>query len=199
MLTDPPIRDWWRFPIRPEVSLNFSGRGDLCVNAEFFEEYAANTLDEALGKFLGADMRSCPLVYRFHYASKARPFDAWVGAFLLDFDGSLVRNPPHCADPDECDEAEEGNTLFVLSAEDTGEGKCEVFEDEDGVQEFRDFDYAPFLTVGGENEEQAEARWFDLADHLRGRLRVLRAGGGPDLKKIVTRGKARKLAEAYGS
>jgi hypothetical protein len=177
-LTDPPIKDWWRFPIQPEVSLNLTDRPDLCVHAGFFEDYRANNLEEGLAKYLEAmaiSLSDCPLTYRFHFASESRPFKACAGAFLSQVKGPWVHDSPYFHEAETYDGEIETSTLFQLTSVDTGRGEwCEWECDERGTLSTQEYDYAPYLVVGGENEEQAEARWVELASYLRKTMEDLR-------------------------
>ena len=186
-LTDPPIEDWWRFPIQPEVGLNMNNRPDLCVYSGFFDEYRAHNLEEALSKYqdeLRRGLHSCPLFYRFHVAAEGSPFEACAGAFLSQEGGPWDHDCPYFHEGLPLGQKGKADTLFLLTSEDTFSGDWYEYEcDEQGTVSYQEYDYAPYLVVGGENEEQAEARWIDLASYLRKTMEALKSKDENDLQE----------------
>ena len=186
-LTDPPIEDWWRFPIQPEVGLNMNNRPDLCVHSGFFADYRAQNLEEALAKYhheLQRGVHSCPLFYRFHVAAEGSPFEACAGAFLSQEGGPWDHDCPYFHEGLPLGQKGKADTLFLLTSEDTFSGDWYEYEcDEQGTVSYQEYDYAPYLVVGGENEEQAEARWIELASYLRKTMEALKSKDENDLKE----------------
>ena len=136
-LTDPPIEDWWCFPIQPEVGLNLNNRPDLCVYRGFFDEYRAHNLEEALAKYhdeLQRGLHGCPLFYRFHFAAESSPFKACAGAFLSENEGPWDHDCASFHEDLVPGQKNIGNTLFVLTSEDTFRGDWYEYEcDEQGT------------------------------------------------------------------